>query len=148
MLQVIWRLPDPEKGPGNFFIRTKAGDFPCAGWRDRVMFMMNDLITTTLKLLNPTRNRKKDVVIFGPYLLAIEIADQGMVRVSFWREYLPTALERLPPVTLPLVDYCQILLESGQRLLEACRVEEVALPSDLERLERRLETLKASISTL
>src|SRR5215467_7842214 len=125
MLQVIWSLETQSRNDvvvrGTIFIRTQAGDFPCAGWRDEVMSMMDDLITITLKLLNPKRTRKKDVVNFGPYFLAIEILDQGMVTISFWREYLPTALERLPPVTLPLVDYFQILFESGQRLLEACR---------------------------
>jgi len=156
MLQVMWVLPEPEKGVeaqgyvlgGKICMRTEAGDFPCTGWKDAIVTNMISLIVTASRLLNPSVTRKKDVVVsFGPYYVAIEISEGGMATLHFLREYLPEALERLPPVTLAFAVYCQIILDSGQRLLEASRSEGVVTPLELGDLERHLNALKARMST-
>src|SRR6185312_13764753 len=154
MLQVIWTLLVPEKLSSNnkgahvldgeIFIRTQAGDFPSRGWKDQPVVVMQNLIATTLQLAN-TRNAQKRYFPFGPYYLEIDVPVKDLLTIHFMRSYLPEPLESLPPVTLPFVKYCHILLQSGYTMLEACRSKGIGTRLELAALEKSLVLLNEAV---
>jgi len=153
MIQVIWALSESNQHyqanvnllDGELYLRTEAGDFPCRGWREKIILTMNSLLVTASSLLNPSRSRKQDIVSFRPYYLVIDLSNNGIVTLHFRRWYLPIAREILPPVTLPFSDYCRALVESSQAFLETCYAREVGARGELEPWERHIALLKSSL---
>ena len=152
VLQVIWTLSkDQREAPGNehkfvgeFFLRTPAGDFPCTGWKENPIDAITFLMATTLSAAHP-RNKVPRFHLLGPYYIEMGIPVSGMVSLQFKRSYLPGALERLPPVHLPLVEYYRILIESGQAMLDESRSLGVGTQRGLGYLERNIGLLQSKM---
>jgi len=153
MLQFIWSIPEmgnPSEQKlyilrGGLFIRTQEGDFPCSKWQDNPLVQIANFLTNAV-LLVKMANSVPRYHSFHPYYVVAKPPTNGMLTLRFLRSYAPENLEKLPPLILPFKEYGDILLETGQTMLDACQARGIGIASEMYYLENSLRSLGAVIS--
>ncbi|MGB8343360.1 MAG: hypothetical protein WCD86_00670 [Ktedonobacteraceae bacterium] len=153
MLQFIWNIPEMGNPSGQeqyvlrggMFIRTQEGDFPCSKWQDIPLVLMANFLTNAV-LLVKTANHIPRYHAFRPYYVVAKPPTNGMLTLRFLRSYAPENLEKLPPLILSFREYRDILLETGQAMLDTCQARGIGIASEKYYLENSLLSLRAVIS--
>jgi hypothetical protein len=153
MLQFIWNIPEMGNPPGQeqyvlrggLFIRTQEGDFPCSKWQDHPLVQIANFLTNAV-LLVKTANDIPRYHSFRPYYVVAKPPNNGMLTLRFFRSYAPVNLEKLPPLILPFREYGDILLETGQTMLNTCRTRGIGIALEMHSLENSLRSLRSVLA--
>ncbi|MGH2495035.1 MAG: hypothetical protein ACRDIV_10065 [Ktedonobacteraceae bacterium] len=148
MLQFHWSLVKTEgkyEREGMFWLCTETGNFPCPGWRDYPVIKMSVFISEINDIIRKAYITKR-YLGFGPYYILIDSAQKDLVTVHFLRSYLPQPLIKLPPVTLPFIAFCRIVLKAGNSMLETYSSRDLGTPMELQSLERAVNSLSFAVS--
>jgi hypothetical protein len=153
MLQFIWNIPEMGNPPeqkqyvlrGGLFIRTQDGDFPCSKWQDHPLVQMTSFLANAV-LLVKTANSIPRYHSFHPYSILAEPPTNGVLILRFLRAYAPEHLEKLPPLILPFREYGDILLETGQTMLNTCRTRGIGIALEMHSLENSLRSLRSVLA--
>lgn len=156
MLKIIWTLPESEPPSelrkyvlhGDFFLRTEAGDFPCVSWKEQPVLALSSFMVAVFQLTNK-QHRFQVPISFDLYSVVLDRPDNNsLITLHFRRSYRPVSLERLPPLTLPLVELCHILIQAGRNMLAECDAKGIGLPHELEGLAHNIEQLHKIVGTI
>jgi hypothetical protein len=104
---------------GEVYIETENGDFPCAGWGDRIFSVLSMWVSNAMRMVDPNYGEQQvtNYSMDGPYSFDLQKMPEDRVLVRFVKRVGAKEQEEMPMLNISLTDYCHALLALAENFI-------------------------------
>ena len=136
---------------GEIYIETDDGNFPCIGWSDRLLSVLNLWMGSMMVMFDPERGEQtvRNHFMNGPYFFEIQKAEEDGITIRFMRRGADgEEREEIPSVRVAFADYRDALLHLLETVIHDSGFQRLEDEPTRRRFEQSVARLRTLLETL